>query len=163
MSWIPEPRRTGFDATSGPERRLSERIWHVSVDGGAAVGPVSADQIARGIRAGKVPSHARVKRETDIFWTDAIDVVEVVAALKAVTAESETPSASKVTARQPAVREYLVWIEGGDPVGPVSAQQIARGIRAGKVPADARLQPVDDMFAHDVLDEPEVVAALKML
>jgi hypothetical protein len=45
----------------------------------------------------------------------------------------------------------------------VSAEQIARGIRAGKVPTDASIQRVDDVFACDVLDDPHVVNALKRL
>ena len=55
----------------------------------------------------------------------------------------------------------MVWFDGGDAVGPVSADQIARGIRAGKVPTDASIQRVGDLFAFDVLDEPDVIAALK--
>ena len=58
---------------------------------------------------------------------------------------------------------WFVWIEGGDPVGPVSADQIARGIRSGKVPTDASVQRVGDLFSSDVLDEPDVILALKQL
>ncbi len=57
---------------------------------------------------------------------------------------------------------WLVWVEGGDPVGPVSADQIARGIRAGKVPGDARVKREEDVFWSDVLDEPDIIAALKL-
>ena len=57
----------------------------------------------------------------------------------------------------------MVWVSGSDPVGPVSADQVARGIRAGKVPADASIQRVGDLFATDVLDEPDIIAALKAL
>jgi hypothetical protein len=48
-------------------------------------------------------------------------------------------------------------------VDPVSADQVARGIRAGKVPSDASIQRLGDLFACDVLDEPDVIAALKPL
>ncbi len=143
---------------------LLERVWLVIVEGGetgAPVGPVSADQIARGLRAGKVPSDALVKRVSDVFFTDLVEVPDILTAIKHVSAESEPPPPSpapNLTAKQ-----FLVWIDGGDPVGPVSADQIARGIRAGKVPSDASLQRVDDIFACDVLDAPEVIEALKSL
>jgi hypothetical protein len=61
-------------------------------------------------------------------------------------------------------RNLWVWVEGtGDPVGPVSADQIARGIRAGRVPTDASVQRDGDVFWSGVLDEPVVIAALKSL
>jgi hypothetical protein len=58
-------------------------------------------------------------------------------------------------------RTWMVWVEGGDPVGPVSAEQIARGIRAGKVPPDASVQREGDVFWSGVLDEVDIIAALK--
>lgn len=143
---------------------LLARVWMVIAEGGESgdpVGPVSADQIARGMRAGKVPSDALVRRVSDVFWTDLVSEPEILEALKAVSAESEVPAPSArptLTAKQ-----FLVWIDGTDPVGPVSADQIARGIRAGKVPSHASLQRVDDIFACDVLDAPEVIEALKAL
>ena len=73
--------------------------------------------------------------------------------------ESETPPAS-ITPTLLA-REFMVWSGDSEAVGPVSADQIARGIRAGKVPTDASIQRVGDLFAFDVLDEPDVIAALK--
>ena len=59
---------------------------------------------------------------------------------------------------------WLVWVEGGESVvGPVSARQIARGIRSGRVPADASVQRAGEVFWSGVLDEPAVIAALKTL
>ena len=145
------------------QQRLHEPVWLVWIEEAEEpVGPVSADQIARGLRAGTVPSDARIKRLADTFWSDLVDQDEIVAALKAVSVESEPPPPPSVLANL-ASSEYLVWIDGGDPVGPVSANQIARGIRAGKVPADASLQRVGDLFASSVLDEPDVILALKQL
>lgn len=142
--------------------RLLEPVWQVWIEGGEPVGPVSADQIARGLRAGKVPSDARVKREIDTFWCDLLDSEEIVAALKEVSIESEPPPPPSVLAAL-AAPQFLVWVEGSEPVGPVSANQIARGIRAGKVPPDANLQRVDDFFANSVLEEPDVIMALKQM
>jgi len=136
--------------------------FYVWVEGGDPVGPVSADMIARGMRAGKIPSDARVRQGDDPFWSDLIDMKEIVDALKAVSHESEPPPPSSMTPNL-LVQRYLVWVEGSDPVGPVSADQIARGLRAGKVPSHASLQREGDLFAFDVLDEPEVIAALKQL
>jgi hypothetical protein len=68
------------------------------------------------------------------------------------------PAASSLTERM-----WMVWVEGGEPVGPVSAEQIARGIRAGKVPAEASIQREGDVFWADVLDEPDIIAALKLV
>ena len=144
-----------------PAGPLHEKTWFVWVEGGEPVGPVSLEQIARGMKAGKVPSEASVRRHTDVFWTELLDVPEVIQALKSVTAETEAPP-SVPTARL-TMKEWLVWVDGSDPIGPVSADQIARGIKAGKVTSDANIQRVDDFFATGVLDEPDVIAALKAL
>ena len=61
------------------------------------------------------------------------------------------------------VAQWLVHVEGGDVVGPVSAHQIARGIRAGQVPSDASIQAAGEVFWTGVLDEPVVIAALKSI
>lgn len=78
------------------------------------------------------------------------------------------PRPSMVVQRAPvdprlAQAVWHVWVEGSEPIGPVSVDQIARGIRAGKVPSHASIQKVGDLFACDVLDEPDVIAALKHL
>lgn len=144
-----------------PAGPLHEKVFFVSNEGGEPVGPVSADQIARGIKAGKVPSEATARKHTDVFWADLLDIPEVIEALKAVSAETEPPpSMPSPRLKQ---KEWLVWVDGGDPVGPVSADQIARGIKSGKVPGDASVQRVDDFFATGVLDEPEIIEALKAL
>lgn len=153
-----------MNAAPSLTEQLLARVWMVIVEGGESgdpVGPVSADQIARGVRAGKVPSDALVRRVSDVFWKDLVDEPDIVAALKAASAESDVPPPS--AAPSLTTKQFLVWIDGGDAVGPVSADQIARGIRAGKVPSHASLQRVDDIFACDVLDVPEVIEALKAL
>ena len=155
-------QRSEISLRAAVDARLLEPVWQVWIEGGDPIGPVSADQIARALRAGKVPSDARVKREMDTFWEDLLDQPDVVAALKAVSIESEPPPPPSVLANL-VVPQYLVWVDGSDPVGPVSADQIARGIRSGKVPADANLQRVDDFFASSVLEEPDVITALKQL
>lgn len=136
--------------------------WHVWADGAEPVGPVTAELIARGLRAGKVPSDARVRQGDDPFWSDLLDTDAIIAALKAVSVESEPPPPPSMTPNLLAQR-YFVWVEGSEMVGPVSADQIARGIRAGRVPTHASLQREGDLFAFDILDEPEVIAALKQL
>ncbi len=143
------------------EPRLHEKVWLVCLPGEEPIGPVSADQLARGVRAGKVPSDARAKHVGETFWSDLLDLPDFILALKAVSAESAPPPPPPSLAIS--TRQFMVWVEGAEPVGPVSADQIARGIRAGKVPPDAALQRVDDLFACDVLDEPDVIAALKAL
>jgi hypothetical protein len=66
-----------------PAHALVLPEWYVRVEDGDPVGPVSADQIARGIRAGKVPSDARVVRGGDRQWEDVLSSGAVLAALKA--------------------------------------------------------------------------------
>lgn len=154
----------GVRAVDPVDSRLAEIVWHVWAEGGEPVGPVSADQIARGIRAGKVPAEASIRHEGEIFWSDLLDNAVIVAALKAVSLETDPPPPSSVMAPTLRVREFMVWGPEGcssEPVGPVSADQIARGIRAGKVPTDASIRRVGELFATDVLDEPAVIAALK--
>jgi hypothetical protein len=164
-----------------PRDRLKEPVWHVWIEGGDPIGPVSADQIARGVQSGKVPSHASVRHDSDTFWGDLLDAQDVVAALKAVSVESEPPPPppsllgdetdiaidedDDLPTEKHVIEaaQYMVWLPGNDPVGPVTADQIARGIRAGKVPPDASVQRVGDLFSTDALDEPEIIAALKAL
>jgi hypothetical protein len=59
--------------------------------------------------------------------------------------------------------KWMVWVEGGEVVGPVSADQLARGIRAQRVPTDASVQLQGEVFWSGILDEPEVIEALKSL
>ena len=61
------------------------------------------------------------------------------------------------------MREWYVCEEDGPPLGPVSADQLARGIVAGKVPRDAFVACAGDEAWQDILDVPEVIAALKSL
>ena len=62
-----------------------------------------------------------------------------------------------------AMKGFFVHVEGAVPVGPVSADQIARGIRAGKIPAEASVQWEGEVFWRGIYDEPAVIAALKAL
>ncbi len=153
----PNPRLDGVEA------RLLEVVWYVCVEGESEPeGPLSAYDIARKIRAGTVPSYAMVRHESEVFWSDVVDAKDLVDALKEVSTESKPPPQSNAPPPL-AAKVFLVWIDGGAPVGPVSADQLARGIRSGKVPSHASIQRIDDIFAVDVLDAPEVIEALKRL
>ena len=59
--------------------------------------------------------------------------------------------------------QWLVYVEGGEVVGPVSANQVARAIKAGRIPSDASIQAVGEVFWTGLFDEPVVIAALKAL
>lgn len=61
------------------------------------------------------------------------------------------------------MKGFFIHVEGTDPVGPVSANQVARGIKAGKIPAEASIQWQGDLWWKGVYDEPAVIAALKAL
>src|SRR5687768_13425989 len=91
-----KPQRESFVRELDP--KLAERVWYVWVEGSDPVGPVSADQIARGLRAGRVPSDVSVRHESAVFWGDVLDHREIVDAIKAVTAESEAPPSVNLTA-----------------------------------------------------------------
>ena len=89
------------------EPRLFEKVWLVCLPGEEPIGPVSADQLARGVRAGKVPSDARVKHVGDTFWSDLLDLPDFILALKAVSAESAPPPpppSLAISTRRDAVR-----------------------------------------------------------
>jgi hypothetical protein len=64
-----------------PPARL-EKKWMVYVEGGEVVGPVSADQIARALKAGMIPMEASVQREGEVFWDGILDQPAIIAALK---------------------------------------------------------------------------------
>lgn len=80
---LPAVTTTALNPFLDPGQTLTLREWYVYVHGGETVGPVSADQIARGIRAKKVPGDAQVVRVGDTRWEDVLDSPAVLAALKA--------------------------------------------------------------------------------
>jgi hypothetical protein len=57
--------------------------------------------------------------------------------------------------------EWYVRVAGSDPVGPVSAKQIAQAIREGKVPDDACIARSGVDYWQEVLDSEAVISALK--
>jgi hypothetical protein len=75
MSFAPNPFMETDDA-------LVLREWYVRVDDGETVGPVSADQIARGIKLGRVPSDAMIARFDQTLWANVLDSGAIVAALR---------------------------------------------------------------------------------
>jgi hypothetical protein len=75
MSFAPNPFVANDDA-------LVLREWYVRVDAGETVGPVSADQIARGIKLGRVPTDAMLARFDQTDWANVLDSSAIVAALR---------------------------------------------------------------------------------
>jgi uncharacterized protein DUF4339 len=61
------------------------------------------------------------------------------------------------------VAEWYVKVGDDEPVGPVSANQIARGVKAGKIPEDAEVARMGATYWEEVFESPAVVAALKAL
>jgi hypothetical protein len=61
------------------------------------------------------------------------------------------------------MKGFFVHVEGAQPVGPVSANQVARGIKAGKIPAEASIQWQGEVWWKGVYEEPAIIAALKAL
>lgn len=69
-------------------------------------------------------------------------------------------------ARTPGPLEMAVWmvyVEGAEVYGPVSAQQIVHAIRAGRLPTEASIQRDGEVFWVGLLDEPMIITALKTL
>jgi hypothetical protein len=58
--------------------------------------------------------------------------------------------------------EFYVWSESGEPVGPVSVDQIARGILAGRVPLQAFVTRPGETEWRKVLETREIVRALEL-
>ena len=61
------------------------------------------------------------------------------------------------------VSEWFVFVSSGDHVGPVTTDLLARGIAAGRVPRDARVARGVPSGWLEVMDIPEVIAALDAL
>ena len=59
-------------------------------------------------------------------------------------------------------QELYVWSESGEPVGPVSVDQIARGILAGRVPLQAFVTRPGEPEWRKVLETREIVRALEL-
>ncbi len=77
----PAPAPAQQPVAWSPPSRL-EKKWMVYVQGGEVVGPVSADQIARGIKAGVIPMEASVQQAGEVFWDGVLDNQHIIAALK---------------------------------------------------------------------------------
>lgn len=75
-------QQSHYDIEINEADPLDDQNWHVWVDGDQ-VGPVSVRQIARGIRAGKVPTHARVQQAGDVWWSGVMNEPNVMRALEA--------------------------------------------------------------------------------
>lgn len=60
------------------------------------------------------------------------------------------------------IREWYVCTRGGEPVGPVSTDLIARGIVAGKVPRTALVARVGDSVWQRAMRVPEITTALEV-
>src|SRR5436190_16096873 len=60
-------------------------------------------------------------------------------------------------------KKWMVYVQGGEVVGPVSADQVARGIKAGVIPIEASVQAAGEVFWDGVFDNPAIMAALKSL
>lgn len=58
--------------------------------------------------------------------------------------------------------DFYVWAEAGEPIGPVSVDQIARGILAGRVPLQAYVTRAGDPEWRKVLERREIVRALEL-
>jgi hypothetical protein len=61
------------------------------------------------------------------------------------------------------MNEWYVCARGGEPEGPYTTNDLARHIVADHVPRDAFVACVGDASWQDLLDVPEIVAALKAL
>ncbi len=69
------------------------------------------------------------------------------------------PSGDELPSTQ---QEFYVWSESGEPVGPVSVDQIARGILAGRVPLQAFVTRPGEPEWRKVLETREIVRALEL-
>ena len=58
---------------------------------------------------------------------------------------------------------WLVHVGGDDVFGPVSARQVAEAMKSGRLPAEASIQAVGEVFWTGLLDEPAIVAALQAI
>jgi hypothetical protein len=105
--------------------------WYVFVEGGEHVGPVTAELIARGIAAGKVPRDARVARGAPVGWRDVMDVPDVVDALDAL------DEAAKTDHYKPVTDDDLV-LEAPDPTDVFTRQELPKKERAPARPKEAR-------------------------
>ncbi|MDB4996206.1 MAG: hypothetical protein JWM74_3638, partial [Myxococcaceae bacterium] len=73
------------------------------------------------------------------------------------------PSSAEAREDLPFMRqEFYVWSESGEPVGPVSVDQIARGILAGRVPLQAFVTRPGEPAWRKVLETREIVRALEL-
>lgn len=85
---IPNDAREDILALFEGSHIVSE--WYVFAESGDHVGPVTAELIARGILAGKVPRDARVARGAPAGWLDVRDAAEVIAALDDLSESTKT-------------------------------------------------------------------------
>ncbi len=164
-SWPPPPpprpptpsmvAREDEDVPEEPDPRdlpfLRRDLW-VWAESGEPVGPVSVDQIARGILAGRVPLQAWVTRPGDPRWTKVLELRDIVRALELSSAvESLDPADSE---------EELVDVEGDEDDDDGIGEAIARAAAAYE--NESEVFPLEVIASIDVqaVDEHEAGRAL---
>jgi hypothetical protein len=98
-------------------------------------GPFSLDELRGGIAAKDVPPDARVSRVGDTTWVAISEVVPQAPEVVASPPPNDPPSQVAAIGLEP---NFEVTLDGLKIVGPVTLDQIRRGIDAGKISADAK-------------------------
>lgn len=139
--------------------------WFVYRDGGQTVGPVSSDQVAGGIRAGKVPLDSYVCPAEGGEWKLVDQVIDFVGAVRSITdalasrerqghrAPTEIPSHLATDAGPEAL--WYVSANGSAPFGPITTEQVRRGIRSGQVAAVSQVNRAGSPDWYDLVSLPE--------
>lgn len=88
------------NSMSSPKPFLPDE-WYVYQDSGAHVGPVTLDQLARGIAAGKVPRNAFAGLAGDGQWRAVLEYPQVSSALQALQSSGAAPPSAPQKAASP--------------------------------------------------------------
>ena len=135
--------------------------WYVYRDGGGTVGPVSTEQVAAGIRVGKVPLDSYVCKVGDDGWQPVDQVVDFYGAVHTVSeqagatraAPTELPAQLATDAGPEAL--WYVFHEGADPSGPITTEQLRRAIRSGQVAVTGQVNRAGSPDWFDLAAVPE--------
>lgn len=101
--------------------------WYIQGDAPDPVGPVTTDQVQRGIVAGKVPLTVKVCRKGSSEWFDVTKVQEFEQAIHVVKEKAQGASGW--------------WVEqaGAKPMGPVPTGLIVSGIQSGNIKPETKV------------------------
>lgn len=120
------------------------------------VGPMTEAELRRSVHDGLFPKTAKVSKIGESSWRNVGEVVPLLIeeGPKVVIRAAVVPPtvAPPEAAKEAAVELFEVTVDGENVVGPVTLDQLRRGVEAGKLPGDAQARAVGSATWRPIRD-----------